>query len=128
MPLWLDLINVPAEWATSFLSSEATEVLAVLGGIILVFPTPQGREDEEKVRELIEQVGQVVQQGLGGWEWDGVKLAVGVGDGLGDEWDELCAGAGMEYVQVGGSHGTAMQDFGGTATRVTPTAAYLLTR
>lgn len=88
----------------------------MLGGIILVFPTPRGREDEDKVRELIEQVGQVVQQGLGGWEWDGVKLAVGVGDELADEWDELCAGVGIEYVQVGGSHGAAMQDFGGTTT------------
>lgn len=85
----------------------------MLGGIILVFATPE-KGQEDKVRDLIQHVGQVVQQGLGGWEWDGVKLAVGVGEGEGDEWDELCAGAGIEYVQIGGSRGAALQEFGGT--------------
>ncbi|CEJ92840.1 hypothetical protein VHEMI08469 [[Torrubiella] hemipterigena] len=111
IPLWLDLIESPVEWSTSFLSSEATEVLSVLGGIILVFATPE-KGQEDKVRDLIQHVGQVVHQGLGGWEWDGVKLAVGVGEGEGDEWDELCAGAGIEYVQIGGSRGAALQEFG----------------
>lgn len=95
------------------MSSEATEVLSVLGGLILVFPTPE-KDEEDKVRDLIQHVGQVVRQGLGGWEWDGVRLAVGVGDGDSDEWDELCAEAGMEYVQVGGGNRPAtVQEFGG---------------
>ncbi|AEO56555.1 hypothetical protein MYCTH_2301645 [Thermothelomyces thermophilus ATCC 42464] len=73
----------------------------------------------ERARELITHVGKVVREGLGGWEWDGVGLAVGVGpsarggggalgqeeddDGGGgelDEWEDLCAESGLEFVHV----------------------------
>ena len=48
-----------------------------------------------------------MREGLGGWEWDGVGLAVGVGEGNGDgdgdeldEWEDLCAEWGLEFVHV----------------------------
>ncbi|KAK3308498.1 alpha and gamma adaptin binding protein p34-domain-containing protein [Chaetomium strumarium] len=144
IPIWLDLIASPAEWASSFLSPEAKEVLDVLGGVLVVFalPTPahppppltstsptnlspdhheqkqeqaDGGQDKKKaqVRELITQVGKVVREGLGGWEWDGVGLGVGVssigsngglaeeeGAGALDEWEDLCAECGLEFVHV----------------------------
>jgi alpha- and gamma-adaptin-binding protein p34 len=59
-------------------------------------------------------VGQVVKQGLGGWEWDGVGLAVAVGEGATEEWDEACAEAGLELVQVTGKAQTGRNEFGGS--------------
>lgn len=172
MPIWLDLVpsssssspekkekeeeeeegqGAAAEWASSFLSAEAREVLDVLGGVVVVFALPQSlarsssssssysgvgaaaagveREREkqrERARELVRNVGRVVRDGLGGWEWEGVGLAVGVsgsagasgagaGAGAGgrgqdgeededeeglDEWEDLCAEWGLEFVHV----------------------------
>lgn len=134
MPIWLDLVASPADWSASFLSAEAKEVLAVLGGVVVVFTLPsassssssslppstqEGKErrgelERESARELIRHVGRVVREGLGGWEWDGVGLAVGVGGvgtGVGaegdggdggelDEWEDLCAEFGLEFVHV----------------------------
>ncbi|KAK4230400.1 hypothetical protein QBC38DRAFT_534391 [Podospora fimiseda] len=107
VPIWLDLINddQKGEWASSFLSDDAQEVLDVLGGVILIFPVTKVNEGRRH-QEVIEQVGRVVKEGLGGWEWGGVSIAVGVGgddaedddDGVVDEWDDLCAGLGMEFV------------------------------
>ncbi|KAJ6779740.1 hypothetical protein PWT90_02083 [Aphanocladium album] len=119
VPVWLDLIETPADWSASFLSDEASEVLTVLGGLVLVFSIPSAAADAEATRQLINHVGKVVHDGLGGWEWDGVKLAVGVGSSSGsgdddadiDEWDELCAEAGLEFVQVGGDD-NKLQQFG----------------
>ncbi|KAH6611449.1 hypothetical protein Trco_001469 [Trichoderma cornu-damae] len=104
VPIWLDLIASPSEWAASFLSEEAREVLAVLGGLVLVFAVPSGSAAaltaDDEPPSLIRHVGSVVQKGLGGWEWDGVRLAIGIGEGDADEWDELCAEAGLEFVQI----------------------------
>ncbi|KAL7922511.1 alpha and gamma adaptin binding protein p34 domain-containing protein [Trichoderma austrokoningii] len=104
IPIWLDVIASPSEWASSFLSEEAREVLAVLGGLVLVFAIPNEKPaaltGDDQPPSLIRHVGSVVQKGLGGWEWDGVRLAIGVGEGDVDEWDELCAEAGMEFVQL----------------------------
>ncbi|KOS17125.1 Increased recombination centers protein 6 [Escovopsis weberi] len=120
IPIWLDLIASPAEWAASFLSDEARQVLDVLGGFVLIFALPSGSSgtaphthtdggqgkgpdthaEPEDLRGLLRHVGSVVRDGLGGWEWDGVRLAVGVGEGEADEWEELCAAAGLEYVQL----------------------------
>lgn len=114
VPLWLDLISDPADWALSFLSDEAKEVLQVLGGLLVVFALPKdasstaaARDGAESTRTLITEVGKVVKEGLGGWEWDGVTLAVGVGqvdhlDDL-DVWDEVCGDAGLEFVHVASS-------------------------
>ncbi|KAK4138359.1 hypothetical protein BT67DRAFT_453038 [Trichocladium antarcticum] len=122
VPIWLDLIpaapspfpsaaaaaeTAAADWAATFLSPDAREVLAVLGGVVLVFALPPSSSSSssssppppvstsvsvsaprhhqdggpgDAARELVRQVGRVVRQGLGGWEWDGVALAVGVGE------------------------------------------------
>ncbi|KAK3997518.1 hypothetical protein QBC44DRAFT_354546 [Cladorrhinum sp. PSN332] len=105
VPIWLDLISDrPDEWASSFLSEDAKEVLDVLGGIVVVFPVAgDDIDDGQRHKKMIEQVGKVIKEGLGGWEWGGVSLAIGVGgtqedDGAVDEWDDLCAGLGMEFV------------------------------
>lgn len=61
----------------------------------------------------MKHVGDVVKKGLGGWEWDGVGLAVGVGDGGTEEWDEACAGAGLEFVNVTGKAQDKKNEFRG---------------
>lgn len=106
VPVWLDLVAAPNDWAASFLSPEAEEVLAVLGGVVVVFklPSPNSKEAAEEARKLLSEVGRVMKNGLGGWEWDGVGLAVGVGAAADDEeeeWDEVCAEGGLEFVRVG---------------------------
>ncbi|EXU97123.1 alpha and gamma adaptin binding protein p34-like [Metarhizium robertsii] len=114
VPIWLDLIASPSDWSASFLSDEAAEVLAVLGGLVLIFSLPPSASSEsiDRVRDVIHHVGHVVNNGLGGWEWDGVRLAVGVGDSDAQEWDELCAEAGLEFVQIGGKQ-LHLNEFGG---------------
>ncbi|KAK3370346.1 alpha and gamma adaptin binding protein p34-domain-containing protein [Podospora didyma] len=135
VPVWLDVVVDPADWAESFLSAEAREVLAVLGGLVVVFGLPPPstssssssstsasrkevdiKEAREKTKELIGHVGKVVREGLGGWEWDGVTLGVGVGDLGGendeheemmDEWEDYCAEAGLEFVHFSTGGGTS---------------------
>ena len=53
--------------------------------------------------DLLRHVGKVVKEGLGGWEWDGVGLAVGIGPGQPEQieqLDDLCAEMGLEFVHV----------------------------
>lgn len=119
VPIWLDLISAPAEWSASFLASEAKEVLDVLGGLVLVFPLPMKPDTDEgrAARELIQHVGKVVQDGLGGWAWDGVSLCLGVGEiDQVDEWDECAAAAGLEFVQIRAQASETRNEFGGTST------------
>ncbi|KAI5924229.1 hypothetical protein F4810DRAFT_709946 [Camillea tinctor] len=115
VPIWLDLISSPSEWATSFLSLEAKEVLEVLGGVVLVFSLPAKSQSEEgqAARELIQEVGKVIKEGLGGWEWDGVSLCLGLGeiDDI-DEWDDCCAQLGMEFVQIRSQSVPSRNEFG----------------
>ncbi|KAJ9148439.1 Alpha and gamma adaptin binding protein p34 [Pleurostoma richardsiae] len=114
VPIWLDVVGSPSEWAASFLTPEAREVLAVLGGVVVVFPlsapssSPSPPSSSggtaapstsdaapataaaaaaaaDPRKELIAQVGRVVREGLGGWEWDGVGLGVGVGEADGGQ-------------------------------------------
>ena len=169
MPIWLDLIASPEEWAESFLSPEAKEVLEVLGGVMVVFALPppssstssiatstalheastmqsspverissdntspattSGPEGSspsstatpqpptaQETRALLKQIGRVVSDGLGGWSWDGVSLCVGVGEADDvDEWEELAAGCGLEFVQVkkmATGLGVGRNEFGG---------------
>lgn len=122
VPVWLDLIVAPEEWAASFLTEEAKEVLEVLGGVIVVFAIPLGTNSSSPSKDLIREVGKVIKEGLGGWEWDGVTLAVGVGevdhlDDL-DTWDEVCGDAGLEFVHVASSVAAdTKNEFGGEFTR-----------
>ncbi|OHF02756.1 alpha and gamma adaptin binding protein p34 [Colletotrichum orchidophilum] len=139
VPIWLDLIASPAEWSASFLSPEAKEVLTVLGGLVVVFALPSSSSSPlspsstpapapattpapaiplsppsvEETRALITEVGRIVREGLGGWGWDGVGLGIGVGDGQADEWEDLCAEWGLEFVQVrGGKKDDGRNEFG----------------
>jgi len=111
VPVWLDVIANPSDWASSFLAPEAKEVLEVLGGLVVVFGFSSGSGGEggkARAKELLAHVGKVVREGLGGWEWDGVLLAVGVGEvGTGedgeealDEWEDVCTEWGLEFVHV----------------------------
>lgn len=117
VPVWLDLTDNPSEWAASFLSDEAREVRDALGAVVVIFSvTPHdAAERAAATRRLVEGVGKVVREGLGGWEWDGVGLGVGVGevdgdgDGDGGEvldgWEDACAEWGMEFVHVPATKG-----------------------
>jgi hypothetical protein len=67
---------------------------------------------DDQPPSLIRHVGSVVQKGLGGWEWDGVRLAIGIGEGDADEWDELCGEAGLEFVQLKSGQ-SEKNEFGG---------------
>lgn len=91
----------------------------MLGGVVVVFPLPaQPQSDEAKAaRELIQHVGKVVKDGLGGWSWDGVGLCLGVGelDDV-DEWEDCCAEWGLEFVQVRSQTVAGRNEFGGTCT------------
>ncbi|KAI1127048.1 hypothetical protein F5Y10DRAFT_243550 [Nemania abortiva] len=115
VPIWLDLISSPSEWSASFLSAEAKEVLEVLGGLMIVFALPVHTRTEEvkAAKELIQQVGKVVKEGLGGWEWDGVGLCLGVGeiDDV-DIWEDCCAESGLEFVQVRSQSTASRNEFG----------------
>lgn len=116
--MWLDLVASPPEWAASFLAPEAKEVLQVLGGVVVVFSVQSGgaATASEAAKELIGHVGRVVREGLGGWDWDGVSLGIGVGeadfDDL-DEWDEACTEAGLEFVHAAGQTADVKNEFGG---------------
>ncbi|SPO06958.1 uncharacterized protein DNG_09652 [Cephalotrichum gorgonifer] len=112
LPVWLDLIEDPEDWSSTFLSPEAKEVLDVLGGLIVVFEIPTtGSPDAAEA--LIREVGRVVREGLGGWEWDGVVVAVGLGSDESGDWEDRCAGGGMELVVVsGGEAEGARNEFG----------------
>lgn len=117
VPIWLDLVASPSEWSASFLSDEAKEVLDVLGGIIVVFaipPSTTGPKADE-TRSLIREVGKIVKDGLGGWDWDGVGIAVGVSEETveDEEWDEVCAEGALEFVRVGGKQ-VEKNEFGGS--------------
>ncbi|KAI1391694.1 uncharacterized protein F4822DRAFT_397486 [Hypoxylon trugodes] len=115
VPIWLDLISSPDEWAGSFLSPEAKEVLEALGGFILVFSLPvKSQSDEGKAtRDFIEKVGKVVQDGLGGWSWDGVGLCLGIGETDDfDEWEDFCSARSLEYIQVRSQSTPTRNEFG----------------
>ncbi|KAK1825890.1 hypothetical protein QBC39DRAFT_400070 [Podospora conica] len=96
VPIWLDLVTDPAEWTASFLAPEAKEVLDALGGVVVVFDAAA-----EQSRALLEGVGHLVRAALGGWEWDGVLLAVAVDEADEDAleaWEDVCAEWGLEFV------------------------------
>ncbi|KAK9416067.1 putative Increased recombination centers protein 6 [Seiridium unicorne] len=115
VPIWLDLISEPSDWSESFLAPEAKEVLDVLGGVVIVFPLPSkaGSDEARAAKDLIQHVGKVVKEGLGGWSWEGVGLCLGFGeiDDV-DEWDECAAESGLEFVQVRAKSSDARNEFG----------------
>jgi len=80
-----------------------------------VFAIPPTGSSREPAERLIRHVGRVVKEGLGGWQWDGVGLAVGMaGDAEGNgEWEDVCAEMGLEFVLVGGGNEGGRNEFGG---------------
>ncbi|TQN73952.1 hypothetical protein CSHISOI_01481 [Colletotrichum shisoi] len=75
--------------------------------------TPAAPPSADETRALITEVGRVVREGLGGWGWDGVGLGIGVGEGEAEEWEELCAEWGLEFVQIrGGKKDDGKNEFG----------------
>lgn len=83
---------------------------------MVVFPLPVSPQSEEAeaTRDLIQHVGKVVKEGLGGWEWEGVGLCLGVGE-IDDVqvWEDCATDWGLEFVQVRGqSSETARNEFG----------------
>ncbi|KKA28984.1 hypothetical protein TD95_000925 [Thielaviopsis punctulata] len=127
IPVWLDVTSSPQEWRESFLSDEAKEVLEALGGLVVVFranispkETAAKSDGSEQERDptpgdLVREIGQVLREGLGGWDWDGVALAVGVGnsDAYFDEWEDLCAELGFEFTPVrNDARDTQLNEFG----------------
>ena len=99
----------------------------MLGGVVAVFSLAPASARAGK--ELVAHVGRVVREGLGGWEWDGVLLAVGVsiddassggGGGGGevedevlDEWEDACAEWGLEFVHYDAAAAASQKDRGG---------------
>ncbi|KAK0667009.1 hypothetical protein QBC41DRAFT_279655 [Cercophora samala] len=126
VPIWLDLVSSPGEWSASFLSDEAKEVLDVLGGIIVVVDVgpaappanPNPQQQQQQHQALVREVGRVVKEGLGGWEWDGVSLVVGVGrqemmeDEVLDGWEDVCAEGGLEFVYFAAGGTTKQEEEG----------------
>lgn len=94
----------PRQWADAFLTEEAREVRAALGGVVVVLDIGGGDEGSdsggspanrvEQQRDLVSHVGRLIREGLGaaaddgnGGEdaldyyddsWDGVGLVVGI--------------------------------------------------
>ncbi|KAM7206526.1 Alpha and gamma adaptin binding protein p34 domain containing protein [Naviculisporaceae sp. PSN 640] len=140
VPIWLDLISSPEEWSSSFLSDEAKEVLEVLGGVLVIFPLGSSSSQSSsstsaaEAKELVAHVGRVVREGLGGTDWEGVGLAVGVSsatltqslsssssgklgedlDAVLDEWEDYCWDSGLEFV-----HHRVVVSSGGTGKKET---------
>ncbi|KAK0751944.1 hypothetical protein B0T18DRAFT_387998 [Schizothecium vesticola] len=129
VPIWLDLVSDPTEWTASFLAPEAKEVLDALGGVVVVFDllaAAAAPSDKAKSKALLEGVGHLVRTALGGWEWDGVLLAVGVEDDdgakqqgtVGEEdleaWEDVCAEWGLEFIHhqrgPGGQQGAVLEE------------------
>jgi len=83
----------------------------------VVFEVPKSRGDANTKHDeqlLIEHVGRVVKDGLGGWGWDGVAVAVGLGADSEGVWEDMCSEAGMEFILVSGNEAEgARNEFGG---------------
>lgn len=79
-------------------------MLQILGAFIVYFKKPINEDGLQKVRTLLENVGEVVKEGCG-LSWDGVCLAVAMPqsvtpylDKSGEEWEALCQEYGFEFV------------------------------
>ena len=76
----------------------------MLGAFIVCFRKPIGKTALKDVKELLENVAEVVKEGCG-YSWDGVCLAVAMPQSTTpyqeksfDEWEEICRESGFEFV------------------------------
>jgi len=105
VPIWIDEIpsTSPSTWSSTYLSSEAREVLHALGAFILTFRKPSSEVDLARIRDVLRAVQGIVK--ACGYAWDGVCLAVGMPQSLQprlelelEVWEEMCRECGFEYV------------------------------
>jgi len=80
----------------------------VLGAFIVCFRKPVTEEELGSVKELLENVAEVVKEGCG-YGWDGVCLAVAMPQSRTpylekgfEEWEEICQEWGFEFVDFEG--------------------------
>jgi len=104
VPIWLDEVLDPPQWAKEFLAPEAKEVLTVLGAFVVCFRKPVNDGELQGIELLLRRVGEVVKEGCGSL-WDGVCLAVAMQQSTTpyleksfEEWEELCEEFGFEFV------------------------------
>ena len=104
IPIWLDEITSPQKWSSDFLAPEAKEVLTVLGAFIVCFRKPITYDDLKLIKELLQNVAEVVREGCG-YSWDGVCLAVAMPQSTtpylemgSQEWEDLCQDHGFEFI------------------------------
>ncbi|KAH9877888.1 hypothetical protein J1614_003105 [Plenodomus biglobosus] len=115
IPIWVDEIPNVAEWRTEFVKPEAREVITVLGGWVYCFKKPVGEKDVDTIKETMQAIADVIESacGFGG---DQVCLAVAMPQSTtpylektGEEWEELAADHGFEYVDF---EATGKNEFG----------------
>ncbi|MCJ1298677.1 hypothetical protein MMC08_001467 [Hypocenomyce scalaris] len=117
VPVWTDTLVLPS-WKTSWLSPDAGEVVRAIGAFVLVFRKPVADSDLEDIKSLLGAVNEVIEKG-GGYTWDGVKLAVGLKQGVApnlqlaeEEWEGICReDGGWEWVD-GELEGSGRGEFG----------------
>ncbi|KAF2838025.1 hypothetical protein M501DRAFT_906479, partial [Patellaria atrata CBS 101060] len=105
VPIWIDELTTPALWTAEFLKPEAIEVIRAVGAWIYVFRAPSSEEEWRVHIEGMRGVREVVEKGMGAEGWDGVMLAVAMGQtskpALEREvevWEDECRECGFEYV------------------------------
>ncbi|KAF2851493.1 hypothetical protein T440DRAFT_489064 [Plenodomus tracheiphilus IPT5] len=115
VPIWIDEIPNVSEWRTEFVKPEAREVITVLGGWIYCFKKPVEQKDVETIKQTMQAIADVIERacGFGG---DQVCLAVAMPQSTtpfleksGEEWEELAADYGFEYVDF---EATGKNEFG----------------
>ncbi|KFY33841.1 hypothetical protein V494_07274 [Pseudogymnoascus sp. VKM F-4513 (FW-928)] len=86
VPIWIDIINPDGikKWADAFTKEEAKEVIAALGGYVVLVDRGEGKKGWDEVERVLGEVGRVVSVAEGD-EWDGVCLGVLLGADAGDE-------------------------------------------
>jgi len=115
IPIWIDEIANVHEWRTEFVKPEAREVITALGGWIYCFKKPVEEQDASVIRDTMQAIADVIECacGFGG---DQVCLAVAMPQSTtphleksGEEWEELAADYGFEYVDF---EATGKNEFG----------------
>jgi hypothetical protein len=107
LPIWIDEITSPAEWATEFSKPEAREVISALGAWIYVFRLPVVNDDLETIKDTMKSIQSVIEKATG-YGWDGTLLAAGMPQSTTprlqmdfEEWDDICRVFGFEYIDTG---------------------------
>ena len=106
IPIWLDEIQSVPAWRAEFLKAEAAEVVEAVGGWVFCFRKPVMVEGMGVVRDTLAAIQKVIATACDG-AWDGVCVAVAMPQSLtpsltrtAEEWDELCAEFGFEFVDA----------------------------